>query len=75
MEKLVSAQGAVFLASVESTFSKDIMEMRRRLGTWRREDSFVCYREKEWEWDDTGRPAWMVGHLKISEMEGEVYGG
>lgn len=74
LEKLVSAQGTVFLASVESTFSKDIMEMRHRLGTWKMGDSFVCKGEKEWDWDDTGRPSWMVGQLKIRRWKARFTG-
>lgn len=74
LEKLVAAQGTVFLASVESTFSKDIMEMRKRLGTWRRGDSFVCQGEKEWEWDNTGRPSWMVETLKIRRWKARYTG-
>lgn len=43
----------------------DIIEMRKRLGTWTRADSFLCNKDNEWEWDHTGRPKWMIQQLKV----------
>jgi hypothetical protein len=65
MEKLVVAQGTVFLGSVESTFTKDIMEMRHRMGTWALADSLLCLGQKEWEEEHADVPKWMVEAKRV----------
>lgn len=65
LEKLVSAQGTEFVASRLSTFSMDIIEMRKRLGTWTKKNLTLCSNEKAWEWDHTGRPKWMIRQLRV----------